>query len=96
MSEPPSGSGRLGRDGEHVRSLALSAVGIMMVVSVVIGAGVGMFIDGRLGTTPWLTAVGVVFGAAAGFREVWRIVRVSEGPAAVEHRPPHDPEIKNL
>lgn len=80
----------------ETRSLALSAVGILMVVSVAIGAGVGMLLDERLGTGPWLTAVGVVLGATAGFHEMWRLVRASDAVERPRGARADDDDLKNL
>lgn len=80
----------------ELRSLALSSVGILMVVSVAIGAGIGLWVDERLGTDPWFTVAGVVFGTAAGFHEMWRLVRASETCETPSDPPGDDPDLKNL
>ncbi len=83
------------RSGDF-RSLALSSVGILMVVSVAIGAGIGLWLDERLGTDPWFTVAGVVFGTAAGFHEMWRLVRASERSETPPDPSGDDPDLKNL
>jgi ATP synthase protein I len=40
----------------------------------VIGLLVGMWLDGRLGTTPWMMLLWLCIGLAAGFRGVLRAV----------------------
>jgi len=50
---------------------ALSTVGITLVVSTVIGYYAGHYLDGRFGTTPWLTLVCLLFGIAAGFKNLY-------------------------
>jgi ATP synthase protein I len=50
---------------------ALSTVGITLVVSTVIGYFIGHYLDGRFGTTPWLTVVFLLFGIAAGFKNLY-------------------------
>ncbi len=52
-----------------------SSIGLTMVVSVVIGWFVGSWLDGKLGTSPWLMLVGTVLGVAAGFIEMANIAR---------------------
>ncbi|MBQ4133801.1 MAG: AtpZ/AtpI family protein [Desulfovibrionaceae bacterium] len=47
-----------------------SVVGLHMVVAVFIGFGIGYFLDDFFGTTPWLTAVFLVTGIAAGFKNL--------------------------
>ncbi len=57
------------------RTLGLATLGITMAASVGIGAGIGVWLDGRWGTEPWLTVIGVLLGSAAGFLELWRTVQ---------------------
>lgn len=52
--------------------LDASALGIELVVSVLIGAGAGYWLDKRLKTFPWFTVIGVALGAAAGFLSAYR------------------------
>ncbi len=62
----------LGRKwGEQLR---LSSIGLTLAISVAIGALGGWWLDGYLGTGPWLTVVGLVLGSAAGFYELVREV----------------------
>jgi len=51
-----------------------SALGIELVVSVLIAGGAGWWLDKRFGTSPWLTVIGVVIGAAAGLRSAYRVM----------------------
>ena len=53
----------------------LSTVGIAMVVATVIGLYVGRWLDSRFGTAPWLTAVFLFLGIAAGFRNLYQTAR---------------------
>jgi len=50
---------------------SLSTVGITLVVATVIGYFMGRFLDGAFGTSPWLTAVFLLFGIAAGFKNLY-------------------------
>jgi ATP synthase protein I len=60
------------KDRKLLRMLgALSTVGITMVVSTVIGYFIGHYLDGRFGTTPWLTLVFLLLGIAAGFKNLY-------------------------
>ncbi len=54
--------------------LRLSTVGLVLAISVGLGAGLGLWLDERWGTGPWLTVLGVVIGSAAGFIELLREV----------------------
>ena len=52
-------------------------IGLELVVGVVVGAGLGLFLDRWLGTAPWLMILFFFFGTAAGFMNVIR----NAGPA---------------
>lgn len=52
-----------------------SMVGIVLVVSTFIGFFFGQWLDGKLGSGPWLMLLFTLMGVAAGFMEVFRIVR---------------------
>jgi ATP synthase protein I len=64
-----------GRDADRrwLRQLgALSGVGLTLVIATVLGLWGGYALDGWLGTSPWLTLVGLLFGIAAGFVNLLR------------------------
>ncbi|MCL2127993.1 MAG: AtpZ/AtpI family protein [Treponema sp.] len=48
------------------------ALGFEMALSVLIGLGIGYYLDKWLGTAPWLMVVWLIFGFAAGFRSLYR------------------------
>lgn len=45
-----------------------------MLASVLIGALGGYGLDRLLNTRPWLMIVGFIFGSAAGFRSIFRLI----------------------
>ncbi len=49
-----------------------STVGLELVLSVVVGLFIGQWLDERLSTRPWMTALWFCFGLAAGARAVYR------------------------
>jgi ATP synthase protein I len=51
-----------------------SVVGITLVISTVLGLVGGYYLDRWLGSTPWLTLIGLLFGIAAGFVNLFRTV----------------------
>ena len=53
--------------------LNVSIVGIQFPVAIAIGFFFGRWLDGSLGTTPWLTLVFSLFGITAGFVNLFRI-----------------------
>jgi len=50
------------------------SLGIEMAVSVLIGTLMGYLLDKWLGTRPWILIIGFIFGAAAGFRNLFRLI----------------------
>jgi hypothetical protein len=50
-----------------------SYVGIFFGIAVALGYFGGHWLDGRFRTTPYLGILGMLFGVAAGFRELYRI-----------------------
>lgn len=57
----------------------LASVGMAMVLATVIGLGAGYYADRWLGTSPWLTLVGLGLGIAASFVTLFRTVKDVEG-----------------
>lgn len=60
----------------------LSTIGLSFVFAIVIGFGGGYFLDRWLGTSPWLTMIGFVAGAAAGVLNVYRVLQLANKPRA--------------
>ncbi len=50
-------------------------LGLELALSVLFGLLGGQWLDGKLGTGPWLALFGFGFGVAAGFRALWRALR---------------------
>lgn len=58
------------------RGLAmLASMGIAMVVSTFIGLIIGIYLDGYFDTKPWLTIIFLIFGIAAGFRNIYEMTK---------------------
>jgi len=55
----------------------MSSIGMSFVFALVIGFGAGYWLDGVLGTKPWLTFVGFFFGLAAGVLNVYRVMQLA-------------------
>jgi ATP synthase protein I len=53
---------------------AYVGLGFEIVVPIVLGLLLGLWLDGRWGTRPWLAVVGVLLGIAAGFYNFFRVV----------------------
>jgi ATP synthase protein I len=73
-------------------SARLASVGIELSISTVIGLLGGRWLDGKLGTDPWLMIVGLLIGVAAGFRSLIRTAqranRENETPTDSNEPPP--------
>jgi len=52
----------------------LSTVGMTLVLATLIGLAGGYYLDKWLGTSPWLTMIGLGFGIAAGIVNLFRTV----------------------
>jgi ATP synthase protein I len=53
----------------------VSGLGFMLAAMTVLGAWLGHYLDGRWGTTPWLTLAGTLGGMGAGFMEVVAVLK---------------------
>jgi ATP synthase protein I len=61
------------------QAAVLSGVGLTLVIATVLGLWGGYALDGWLGTSPWLTLVGLLLGIAAGFVNLFRAVGLFDG-----------------
>ncbi len=55
--------------------MGLLSVGTVLVAAILIGWFIGSWIDRRLGIAPWGMVSGVLLGTAAGFVELFRVVK---------------------
>ena len=61
-----------------VRELAFySSLGFSVSLSIFIGLGIGVYLDRRFETTPWLTLIFLGFGIAAGYRNIGLAIKKS-------------------
>jgi len=67
----------IGPEGREQIKVAgrVGAIGLELAIAVVIGYFGGRWLDGKLGTAPWLMWIGLAFGLAAGFRSLYRLAR---------------------
>ena len=81
------------RDGRQLNSaLRLASVGIELAISTVIGLLGGRWLDGKLGTEPWLMIVGLLLGVTAGFRSLFLAARKASRATQSEQNPNEPPE----
>ena len=63
---------------KSIRDLAYySSLGFSVSLSIFIGLGIGVYLDRRFDTTPWLTLVFLGFGIAAGYRNIGLAIKKS-------------------
>ena len=53
----------------------LGSIGIMFVVSTFMGVAIAVFMDRKLGTSPWLTLIFLGFGITAAFISLYREIK---------------------
>ena len=66
----------------------LSTVGMSFVLAIVLGFGAGYWLDGRVGTSPWLAFLGFFMGLAAGVLNVYRVLKATTGSSNTAERGP--------
>ncbi|MBI4950516.1 MAG: AtpZ/AtpI family protein [Myxococcales bacterium] len=59
-------------------SSTYGALGLEVVISILLGLGGGLWLDGKLGTEPGFTFAGLVFGVAAAVRYIYRAAKRME------------------
>ncbi len=52
-----------------------SSLGISVAFAIFIGLGIGVWLDRKFDTSPWLTLIFLVFGIIAGFRNIARVIK---------------------
>ena len=60
------------RDDSASAGAAYMGLGLQFGAAIVLFMFVGMWLDKRIGTTPWLMVIGVFVGAAGGFYGIYR------------------------
>ena len=52
-----------------------SSLGISVALAIFIGLGVGVWLDRKFDTSPWLTLIFLVLGIIAGFRNIALVIK---------------------
>jgi ATP synthase protein I len=58
-----------------------STLGLSVAFAILIGFGIGYWLDSKFGTSPWLTLLFLVMGVIAGFRNYYRFMKKQEKDA---------------
>ncbi len=53
----------------------LSSLGIAMVVATFMGLYIGVYLDDKFSTKPWLTIIFLILGIMAGFRNIYTLIK---------------------
>jgi ATP synthase protein I len=59
----------------YYKTLSATSIGIELAVAVLLGVFFGSWVDGKLGTTPWLMFLFLILGCIAGMRGIMRYAR---------------------
>lgn len=66
------------RDLKYLKELAyFSSVGLSVALSIFIGLGIGVWLDNKFETNPWMTLIFLGLGIAAGFRNIGLAIKKS-------------------
>ena len=66
------------RDLRYLKELAYySSIGLSVALSIFIGLGIGVYLDRRFDTNPWLTLIFLGLGIAAGYRNIGLAIKKS-------------------
>ncbi len=73
LDKPAPTSAPAGVGGSSAMGIGLR-VGVELVSTMIVGVGLGWFLDRWLHTTPFLLILGVLLGGGAGVANVWRLM----------------------
>jgi F0F1-type ATP synthase assembly protein I len=69
-TDPPSD--RTTSPTSFVNASSYAGLGVQFVLAILLFLYAGRWLDGKLGTEPWLMMIGVFVGAAAGFYSMYK------------------------
>jgi ATP synthase protein I len=71
-----------------------ATVGLDFAVAIAIGLYAGWWLDKKLGSTPWLMIIGLLFGVAAGFNLLFKAAKRMREDTEREDRDQREEESK--
>jgi ATP synthase protein I len=83
----------IGPEGRKQLQLAarFASAGLELALAIVVGYFGGRFLDGWLGTAPYLSYTGLILGVVAGFRNLFLLARGAQRQAErTSDDPPND------
>ena len=54
-----------------------STIGLSVALAIFIGLAIGVFLDRKWGTSPWLTIIFLILGIAAGYKNIGLAIKKS-------------------
>lgn len=57
------------------RMVWMSSLGISMVLATFVGLYIGIYLDDKFSTKPWLTIIFLIIGIIAGFRNIYTVIK---------------------
>ena len=62
----------------YIKELAyFSTIGLSVALAIFIGLAIGVYLDRRFGTSPWLTIIFLLLGIVAGYRNIGLAIKKS-------------------
>ncbi|MDD2389393.1 MAG: AtpZ/AtpI family protein [Desulfobacterales bacterium] len=66
------------KNRRYLKDIAyFSSLGLSIALSIFIGLGIGVYLDKKFDTSPWLTLIFLILGIIAGFRNIAIAIRKS-------------------
>lgn len=62
----------MGKLRDYIEKTSYMMVGVQFALAVIIGLGIGYYLDSRFDTFPWLTLFWLIIGFLAGLKNVYR------------------------
>ena len=63
------------KKGRFKGTAMLASIGLNLVAATFIGYLIGVYLDKYLGTEPWFTIIFLLFGIAAGFKNLFTVTK---------------------
>jgi len=65
----------VGKLRDYIEKTSYMMVGVQFALAVIIGLGIGYYLDSRFDTFPWLTLFWLIIGFLAGLKNVYRALK---------------------
>jgi len=66
------------KDSKDLRQISLlTGAPMILLAAPLVGYGIGWWLDGKLGTEPYLAAIGAIMGVASAGMEIYNLIKKS-------------------